>query len=130
MNNTKRIVVAGCRNYNNYSEAAEYIDFCIKNIKKEFTLVFLSGGCKGADLLGEIGWWESNPSRLTNSYFLPELVLSLAIRQYCCVLRLRRNKKFLIRQVKEFHSAEFFWKAKPEIFVRLSPYKNFRQARQ
>ncbi len=54
MNNTKRIVVAGCRNYNNYSEAAEYIDFCIKNIKKEFTLVFLSGGCKGADLLGEI----------------------------------------------------------------------------
>ena len=49
----KRLVVAGCRDYNNYPEAAEYIDFCIKNIKEKYTLIFVSGGCKGADFLGE-----------------------------------------------------------------------------
>lgn len=49
----KRVVVAGCRNYNNYSEAKVYIDFCIKNIKTDYTLVFISGGCTGADGLGE-----------------------------------------------------------------------------
>lgn len=49
----KRIVVAGCRDYENYSEAKTYIDMCIENIRKEYTLVFLSGGCRGADRLGE-----------------------------------------------------------------------------
>lgn len=49
----KRIVVAGCRDYNNYSQAAEYIDFCISRIRKEHTLIFVSGGCRGADMLGE-----------------------------------------------------------------------------
>lgn len=49
----KRIVVAGCRDYNNYMEAKEYIDFCLSNIKKRYNLVFLSGGCKGSDALGE-----------------------------------------------------------------------------
>ena len=49
----KRIVVAGCRNYKNYNEAKEYIGLCIKNIKVNYTLVFMSGGCRGADSLGE-----------------------------------------------------------------------------
>lgn len=49
----KRIVIAGCRNYNNYEEAKEYIDKCILNIKKDNTLVFVSGNCQGADMLGE-----------------------------------------------------------------------------
>ncbi len=49
----KRIVVAGCRDYNNYSQAAEFIDLCISRIRKEYTLIFLSGGCRGADMLGE-----------------------------------------------------------------------------
>ena len=49
----KRIVVAGCRDYDNYEEAKEYIDFCIQNLRKEYTLIFMSGGCKGADALGE-----------------------------------------------------------------------------
>ena len=49
----KRIVVAGCRNYNDYSDAKEYIDFCIKNIKNKYTLIFISGGCAGADSLGK-----------------------------------------------------------------------------
>ena len=49
----KRIVVAGCRNYFNYAEAKAFIDFCLKNIKDEYTLIFLSGGAPGADALGE-----------------------------------------------------------------------------
>ena len=53
----KRIIVAGCRNYNDYSEAKEYIDFCIKNIKNKYTLIFISGGCAGADSLGETKEW-------------------------------------------------------------------------
>lgn len=49
----KRVVVAGCRNYNDYSQAKKYIDFCISRIKTKYTLIFVSGGCKGADRLGE-----------------------------------------------------------------------------
>lgn len=49
----KKIVISGCRDFNNYDLAKQYIDFCINNIKKKYELVFLSGGCKGVDLLGE-----------------------------------------------------------------------------
>ena len=49
----KRIVVAGCRNYNDYDFAREYIEMCIKDIRGKYTLIFLSGGCRGADMLGE-----------------------------------------------------------------------------
>ena len=49
----KRVVIAGGRDYNNYDEAKRYIDYCISNIRQEYTLVFLSGCCRGADMLGE-----------------------------------------------------------------------------
>lgn len=49
----KRIVVAGCRDYENYGEAKAYVEMCIEKIRKKYTLIFLSGGCKGADMLGE-----------------------------------------------------------------------------
>ncbi len=49
----KRIVVAGCRDYDNYNELASYIDSCLDLIGKNQTFVFVSGGCKGADQLGE-----------------------------------------------------------------------------
>ena len=48
-----KIVIAGCRYYNNYDEAKDYIDFCIREIKKNNTIVILSGGCRGADAIGE-----------------------------------------------------------------------------
>ncbi len=50
---TVRIVVAGCRYYNNYEEAKGHIDSFIEDIKKEHTIIFVSGGCQGADMLGE-----------------------------------------------------------------------------
>jgi len=56
----KRIIVAGSRDYNDYDKAKEYIDFCIQNLRKEHTLIFLSGACKGADALGERYAKENN----------------------------------------------------------------------
>ncbi len=49
----KRVVIAGCRNYNNYEEARAYIDSCIANIKEDNKIIILSGGASGADKLGE-----------------------------------------------------------------------------
>lgn len=49
----KRIVIAGCRNYNNYEEAKKYIDFCISNIRKENKIIIISGCASGADAIGE-----------------------------------------------------------------------------
>lgn len=49
----KRVVIAGCRDYDNYNEAKEFIDFCICNIRKENEIVIVSGGASGADAIGE-----------------------------------------------------------------------------
>ena len=49
----KRIVVAGCRDYDNYEEAKKYIDLCIESIRKEKNIIIVSGGATGADTLGE-----------------------------------------------------------------------------
>lgn len=49
----KRVVIAGCRDYRDYEQAKEYIDFCLSNIRKEHKIIILSGGATGADALGE-----------------------------------------------------------------------------
>lgn len=43
---TKRVVIAGCRDYNNYDEAKKFIDVCIRNIRKENEIIIVSGGRK------------------------------------------------------------------------------------
>ena len=50
---TYRVVIAGCRNYNNYAEAKGFIDRCLSRIRKENEIIIVSGGCSGADMLGE-----------------------------------------------------------------------------
>ena len=50
---TKRVVIAGCRDYNNYDEAKAYIDFCLSNIREENDIIIVSGCASGADALGE-----------------------------------------------------------------------------
>lgn len=50
---TKRIVIAGCRNYCYYEEAKSYIDLCLSDIRKGNEIVIVSGGASGADALGE-----------------------------------------------------------------------------
>ena len=49
----KRVVIAGCRDYNDYDEAKQYIDFCLCNIRKENNIVIVSGCASGADAIGE-----------------------------------------------------------------------------
>ncbi len=49
----KRVVIAGCRDYDDYEEAKEYIDFCLSNIRKENDIIIVSGGASGADAIGE-----------------------------------------------------------------------------
>jgi len=49
----KRVVIAGCRDYNNYQEAKKYIDYCLSNIRKENEIIIVSGGACGADKIGE-----------------------------------------------------------------------------
>ena len=48
-----RIVIAGCRDYNNYEEAEEFIDLCVSSFAGKDNIVIVSGGAKGADMLGE-----------------------------------------------------------------------------
>ncbi len=56
----KRVIIAGCRDYTNYDEAKKYIDFCLSELVKKYELIILSGGCRGADMLGEMYAEERN----------------------------------------------------------------------
>ena len=47
------VVIAGCRSYTNYQEAKAFITSCLKEYEATACITILSGGCKGADLLGE-----------------------------------------------------------------------------
>ena len=49
----KRVAIAGCRDYTDYAQAKAYIDFCLSRIGQQYTIVIVSGGCRGADMLGE-----------------------------------------------------------------------------
>ncbi len=49
----KRIVIAGSRDYNDYKEAEAFIKQCLEALKPFQKLIILSGGCTGADQLGE-----------------------------------------------------------------------------
>lgn len=53
ISSVKRVVVAGCRDFNDYETAKAYIDNCISNIRKENEIIIVSGGAMGADALGE-----------------------------------------------------------------------------
>ncbi len=49
----KRIVIAGCRTYTRYAEAKKAIYRHLGSFKPDDTIILLSGGCRGADQLGE-----------------------------------------------------------------------------
>lgn len=49
----KRVVIAECRDYNNYDEAKKFIDACIIDIKKDNEIIIVSGCASGADAIGE-----------------------------------------------------------------------------
>ena len=60
----KRVVVAGCRNYENYREAKEYIDFCISEIKGKYDLIFVSGGSRGTKSMIEFAKSMNKPIKI------------------------------------------------------------------
>ncbi len=49
----KRIVVAGSRDFYDYRMAKEYIDECLAEFEQATEFIFVSGTCRGADMLGE-----------------------------------------------------------------------------
>ncbi len=48
-----RIVIAGCRYYEDYNQAKIFIDNLVDNLKSNYDIIIVSGGCKGADAIGE-----------------------------------------------------------------------------
>ena len=48
-----KIAIAGSRHYNDYEQAAKYIGMCLDNISATEKHIIISGGCKGADAIGE-----------------------------------------------------------------------------
>ncbi len=49
----KKIVVAGTRSFNDYSIAEKYIQNCLAKENLDEPTSFISGGCRGADILGQ-----------------------------------------------------------------------------
>lgn len=54
MRENKYVLIAGCRDYNNYTEAKCYINRCIAEIRKRYKITVISGGARGTDNLGEL----------------------------------------------------------------------------
>lgn len=57
---TKRVLIAGCRNFDNYFLAKNFIDNCISRIRVNNRIIIVSGGANGADKLAEIYAAENN----------------------------------------------------------------------
>ena len=49
----KRVVIAGSRHYSNYTEAKLYIEDCLSQVIEGNTVIIISGGAVGADMIGE-----------------------------------------------------------------------------
>ena len=61
-----RVIIAGCRNYNNFEELTEVMD---KFLKGKDEVEIIVGGAKGADTLGEM---YGNMRDIPLRKFLPE----------------------------------------------------------
>ena len=48
-----RLVVAGCRDFNNYCKLATEINKHLKSLNSDYSIIIVSGGASGADALGE-----------------------------------------------------------------------------
>ena len=63
----KKIVIGGCRDYNNYELFKSHLDEIIESEKDE--IIIISGHCSGVDLMGE-RYAEENSFKV--EIFLPE----------------------------------------------------------
>ena len=53
MGMTTKILVAGSRYFDDYEVAKAYIDMCLSDLNDGRSFTLISGGCRGADRLGE-----------------------------------------------------------------------------
>ena len=49
----KRIVIGGCRDYNDYKAFRSFVDRCIEKIGEGCSITVISGHCSGVDMMGE-----------------------------------------------------------------------------
>ena len=49
----KKVIIAGSRNFEDYSVAREFIQSTIDSVTESKSVIIISGGCRGADKLGE-----------------------------------------------------------------------------
>lgn len=54
-----KVIVAGCRNFNDYSVIKNKLDILLSQKSKEFKIIIISGTQKGVDSLGELYAKES-----------------------------------------------------------------------
>lgn len=50
---TYRIVIGGCRDFNDYSIFEPFVDKCLQRLSAEGNIVILSGHCSGVDTMAE-----------------------------------------------------------------------------
>ena len=48
-----RIVIGGCRDFNDYNFFCKYVDMYLKKIKENNQIIILSGHCRGVDIMAE-----------------------------------------------------------------------------
>lgn len=66
---TKRVLIAGSRNFDDYNTAKEYIDLCLFNIRKKYRITIVSGGAIGTDQLGER---YAHENKMKCEYYYPD----------------------------------------------------------
>lgn len=49
----KRVVIGGCRYFNDYALFSQVVDNYISRIKEEYEIIIVSGHCRGTDCLTE-----------------------------------------------------------------------------
>ena len=50
---TYRIVIGGCRDFEDYSVFEPFVDKCLERLSKEGKVIILSGHCSGVDTMAE-----------------------------------------------------------------------------
>lgn len=48
-----KIVIGGCRYYNNYIAFSKIVDICLSKVKDKYYIIILSGHCSGVDTMAE-----------------------------------------------------------------------------
>ena len=108
------VVIAGCRDYSNYEEAKAFIVSCLAEYEGNDPITILSGGCRGADLLGE---------RFANEHAFPIKRYLPEWKKYGKAAGPMRNKQM----VDACHKVICFWDGKSKGTESLIQYAKKRE---